>query len=238
MKKTTTGAFCTLFFILFHTSTFASLIINEVDYDQPGVDSAEFIELLNSGPNLLNLDGYRVSLINSTTGSQYRSFNLPDLQLASNGFFVLCGDSDQVINCGWDISPSSNLIQNGSADAIALFLGIDLVDSLSYEGNLPGYTEGAGDQLADLNSLSYIGLSRTPDGHDSNHNNLDFRQACITPGATNSLLSSGCSAPTIATVPEPTSLLLMMIGLITLISMRPGLQIDNSLGTKQLHEPT
>jgi len=44
----------------------AAIIINEIDYDQSGVDNAEFIELFNSGNSTISLDGYRVDLINGT----------------------------------------------------------------------------------------------------------------------------------------------------------------------------
>ena len=37
-----------------------TLVINEIDYDQPGTDNAEFIELKNASPGLINLDNYEV----------------------------------------------------------------------------------------------------------------------------------------------------------------------------------
>ncbi len=36
-----------------------SLVINEIDYDQPSTDTAEFIEIKNTGSSAVNLDGYR-----------------------------------------------------------------------------------------------------------------------------------------------------------------------------------
>ena len=44
----------------------AALIINEVDYDQPGSDTAEFIELYNSGPTSIDLNGYTLDLVNGS----------------------------------------------------------------------------------------------------------------------------------------------------------------------------
>ena len=39
---------------LFAAAARGQLVINEVDYDQPGTDSAEFIELLNTGPGTIS----------------------------------------------------------------------------------------------------------------------------------------------------------------------------------------
>jgi len=76
-----------------------------------------------------------------------------------------------------------------------------------------GYVEGTGDQLNDSTSMMLSGLSRIPNGFDSDNNNHDFQSSCITPGFANTLLSSNCRVA----LPEPTSLLLMLVGLITLI---------------------
>jgi predicted extracellular nuclease len=59
------------------------------------------------------------------------------------------------------------------------------VDALSYEGNTAGSTEGTGTTAADSNSEANVGLSRCPDGTDTNDNDADFVLAPITPGATN-----------------------------------------------------
>ncbi|MEZ4661545.1 MAG: ExeM/NucH family extracellular endonuclease [Caldilineaceae bacterium] len=41
----------------------------------------------------------------------------------------------------------------------------------------------------------YVGISRLPDGADTNNNSVDFSPRCITPGAANSADSSGCPPP-------------------------------------------
>src|ERR671928_182837 len=56
-----------------HAATFtlietAGLVINEIDYDQPGTDTAEFIELKNNGANGVNLDPYSLVLVNGNGG--------------------------------------------------------------------------------------------------------------------------------------------------------------------------
>lgn len=44
----------------------ATLVINEIDYDQANTDTAEFLELKNVGP--IDLDPYTVELVNGTGG--------------------------------------------------------------------------------------------------------------------------------------------------------------------------
>jgi predicted extracellular nuclease len=176
----------------------AEVVINEIDYDQSGTDSAEFVELLNVGGATINLAGLELELINGTGGgaTPYRTITLPAVDLAPGGYFVICGDSDQVYSCDLDVSPDSNLIQNGAPDAVALWQGDTLVDTVSYEGNTaPPYTEGSGSGLQDYAGTSFAGISRFPDGADTGQNNVDLSLRCITPGAANTADSSGCSEP-------------------------------------------
>ncbi|HHL32659.1 MAG TPA: lamin tail domain-containing protein, partial [Oceanospirillales bacterium] len=114
----------------FISPAFASLIINEVDYDQASTDNAEFIELFNQATSSINLSSYSVNLINGNNGgdSIYNSIVLPSINLAAGDYFVICGNSLYVINCDLEASKNSNLIQNGSPDAIALLLNNTLID--------------------------------------------------------------------------------------------------------------
>src|SRR5262249_14638546 len=48
----------------------ASLVINEVDYDQAGTDSASFIEIYNGTGADVALDGLAVVLINGSTNAE------------------------------------------------------------------------------------------------------------------------------------------------------------------------
>jgi len=58
------------------TSIHAAVMINEIDYDQPGGDTAEFIELYNSDTDSVLLDGYSVDLVDGTGGSAYDCVDL------------------------------------------------------------------------------------------------------------------------------------------------------------------
>jgi len=119
--------------------------------------------------------------------------------LEAGDYFVLCSNAAIVNNCDLDVSPDTNLIQNGSRDAVALTLDNAIIDAVSYEGNSgTPYIEGSGFGLED--PWSNIiggpeedkGLSRYPDGMDTDQNNIDFIVSCITPGEANIQQGSDC----------------------------------------------
>ncbi|MBE0640843.1 MAG: lamin tail domain-containing protein, partial [Bacteroidales bacterium] len=179
------------------------VVINEVDYDQPGVDAGEFIELKNVGTLPANLNGMKVKLVNGSSGgaSIYSTTVLPDTLLQPNQYFVICASPSSNPECDMLVAPPSpdGLIQNGPPDAIALTTASDLIlDMLSYEGSVPGYTEASGAGLEDLTFLAPYtdlydaGLSRYPDGSDTDNNATDFIFTCTTPGAPNGNTTVPC----------------------------------------------
>ncbi len=159
------------------------VVINEVDYNQGATDEAEFIELKNMGTLTTNLDNFTVELVNSS-GSVYQTIDLPDVSLAPNAYYVICANSANTPNCNLDITPNTNLLQDAAPSGLRVKLGTLTIDALSYDGNTPGATEGIG-AAADNGLIPNIGLSRIPDGHDTNQNSTNFKLVCITPGRTN-----------------------------------------------------
>lgn len=100
-----------------------NVIINELDSRNPGVDTAEFIELKTQSPNT-SLDGYVMVLFNGSNAggnSSYYALDLDGFETDFNGLFVIGGQ---------DVSPSPNFIvgpntfQNG-VDAVGIYLGND-----------------------------------------------------------------------------------------------------------------
>jgi hypothetical protein len=168
---------------------FTPLVINEIDYDQPGaVDNAEFIEIKNVGCAPIDLSPYRLQLINGAgpIPTVYLQILLPSVVLVPGDYFVACGNAGLTPNCDLDVSLNENVIQNGAPDAIIL-INIDtgsIADTVSYEGSVPGYTETTGDS-GDSGSIFDWGMGRSPDGLDTNHNQNDFNPMNITPGAAN-----------------------------------------------------
>ncbi|MBE0640901.1 MAG: lamin tail domain-containing protein, partial [Bacteroidales bacterium] len=175
------------------------IVVNEADYDQPGTDGAEFIELKNNEAFAVNLAGYYVELINGGTGLAYDRIWLPALDLAAGDYFVMCADPLSTANCDLDLSTHLNLaslpfgIDDGAPDAIALYdLFGTMVDVVSYEGEVPGYVEGSAAGVGEDGLEEGHGISRYPDGSDTDDNATDFRYRCITPGEPNTYLFGYC----------------------------------------------
>jgi hypothetical protein len=86
-----------------------TLVINEIDYDQPSTDTAEFLELKNVSGIEINLDLYTVELINGTGGgaAPYTPLiDLPAVNLAAGDYYVICANAATVANCDLDVAPS------------------------------------------------------------------------------------------------------------------------------------
>lgn len=98
--------------------------INEIDYDNLGTDTDEFIELAGVAGTILS--DYSLALYNGNGGADYRSitFSVSDtISNLSNGFGV------------FTINLPSNGIQNGAPDGIALLFNANVLQFLSYEGS-------------------------------------------------------------------------------------------------------
>lgn len=203
MKK----IFTLLFIIAAAASTTiaqSTLVINEVDYDQPSLDSAEFIELYNASPNGINLGDYTVLLFNGnvTSNTFYDSFPLPSQVLNPGDYFVICGGGGFVPNCDLVLPKFVNIIQNGFPDAIVIRDNntSNLIDVVSYEGScIAPYVSGNGcpsvqSDTAQTDSIAgrYLGISRFPDGSDTNDDSTDWNRVCITPGAANTNSTTNC----------------------------------------------
>jgi hypothetical protein len=202
------ATFFTATTFLFSSSASAqALKINEVDYDQTGTDTSEFIELYVSGSGSINLGTYWLILFNGTSSLPYDTVQLPAVTLSAGSYFVICGSSGAVPNCNMMLPAASNIIQNGSPDAVALYDTTisGLVDVVSYEGSCAGiFVEGTGVPTSESDStFDYTGMSRFPDGTDSNDNSADFHLACITPGTANTTVDTNCISPlSVATITD------------------------------------
>ncbi len=88
-----------------------ALVINEIDYDQPGTDAAEFIELYNNDTVAINLDPYTIVGINGVNGgsANYRTIELPPVTLAPGDYYVVCSNAATVPNCDLDADPNIRL---------------------------------------------------------------------------------------------------------------------------------
>ncbi|MBL7952327.1 MAG: lamin tail domain-containing protein [Flavobacteriales bacterium] len=180
-----------------HTVTVAnddlpSLVINEVDYDQPSDDLAEFVEILNTGAAPVDLNGLKLVLVNGTNNTAYApNITLGNVILAAGDYYVV-GSANvpnvDLVVFNSTLPVNANLaMQNGAPDGVRLTTAANIViDQMSYEGAMAS-TEGT---TAPTDNGNALGLSRVPDGTDSNDNSVDFILTCLTPGATNDALDS------------------------------------------------
>ncbi len=224
MKKISYFICASILIICTVSTANATLLINEVDYDQNGSDTAEFIELFNSGSDVIDLTGYRLDLINGNSSAIkpiYRSFSLNGYSLAADGYLVICGNASMVMNCDFDANISSGMIQNGSPDGLILFNGQDVIDAVTYEGVIAGITEGSNGALADRSS-SIMSIGRLPGSQDTDNNAADFESGCITPGTANISGSGNCAVTATGTVPQPPILWLFASGLIGMMASAKG----------------
>ena len=141
------------------------LVINEIDYDQASTDTAEFLEIKNVGESTASLGGVSLDFRNGASGgsANYRTFLLPIVSLAAGDYFVVCANTTNTPNCDLDVEPDTDLIQNGAPDAVALVFDGSIVDTVSYEGNTPGYTEDSATTVLD-DAVGFTSVSRCPDG--------------------------------------------------------------------------
>ena len=175
------------------------LVINEVDYDNVGGDTAEFVEVRNTGSTAATLDGLAVVLVNGTSGDEYRRVALTG-SLPANGYLVVA-DTAVTVSSGARVvrfSATHDNIQNGAPDGVALIdtVGHKVLDALSYEGSITqaritGFAspvtlvEGSPTTLADTNTAQGD-LARIPNGTDTNDAHHDWALVpAPTPGAAN-----------------------------------------------------
>ncbi|MBA6389544.1 lamin tail domain-containing protein [Colwellia sp. BRX10-3] len=178
-----------------------SLVINEVDYDQPGTDNNEFIELKNIGDAGINLSNFTIELYDENLTTVYKTLTLPNTILAPGDYYVICSNASRVNNCDQDDAIDINLIQNGAPDAIALKLNSTIIDVISYEGNSsPPYIETSGSGIVDLSTMNSGGIGRFPDGSDTDNNSADWSFLCTTPGSANINVTSDCNVASVLTI--------------------------------------
>jgi hypothetical protein len=169
-----------------------SLVINEVDYDQIGADTAEFVEILNGSALPVDLANLALVLVNGSpaVNAEYKRIPLaPAGVLAAGQYLVVGSTSVSALPPALkiDFALASNNVENGSPDALGILdlTTNTLVDALSYEGSVLGASVmGAGTldfvegvvldpSIADSNTIPGS-LCRSPNGVDTNQANADW----------------------------------------------------------------
>jgi hypothetical protein len=171
-------------------------VVNEVDYDQVGTDSLEFVELYNPGDEPAKLDDFKVEFVNGNNDEVYNFFELgvAGKLLYPGQYLVIGGDA---VN---KMTPEGTLtilltgsIQNGAPDGIRVVRTADnsFVDGVHYEGTM----EGTGEGQEGPTDQEEGAIGRCPNGSDTHNNAIDFTWTCmVTPGADNSCVSCSDNA--------------------------------------------
>jgi cysteine-rich repeat protein len=180
-----------------------SLVINEVDYDNPGGDTTEFVEIFNGGTAAVDLTNLAVVLVNGNGNVEYRRFNLVDVgaSLPAGGYIVIANSSvTPAAGALHLIVPiAQDIVQNGAPDGLAIIdvVSLTVIDALSYEGAITAATitgfpgtvslvEGATTSVADDTATATLALIRSPNGTDTNNAMADWAAStALTPGAAN-----------------------------------------------------
>ncbi len=169
------------------------LVINEVDYDQPGTDFNEFLEILNVGEMPFDLTTATLELVNGSGGAVYATKLLSEnAQLAtelSPGQYLIYGaatvTSVAPVGClTITASLAQDNIQNGAPDGVRIIVSATLADGVHYEGTMAGVGEGTS-APTDTGANPDQSIGRCPNGADTDDNGIDFVVMPSTPGAPN-----------------------------------------------------
>ncbi len=160
------------------------LRINEVDYDQPSSDDAEFVEVVNTAACPANLSVVSLELINGSDGKAYASYALSEAgpTLAPMGRLLVADPALLTSLPGGVLAMPLKTVglQNGP-DGVRLMAAGRVLDGFAYEGAVAGTGEGM-PSAADEAELAF---SRCPDSFDSNNNARAFSLPPATPGLPN-----------------------------------------------------
>jgi Lamin Tail Domain/FlgD Ig-like domain len=178
------GLFCFLIIplcLLVENPLRAELVINEFFPDPAGADSGkEFVELINTGPGVFDLEGVELQFANGATGPPWetRWQAGPDINLQAGERFLL-------VDRNWLGSEDFQVevwlgLQNGP-DAIRLLQNGRVLDLVGY-GPL---TDPTMMELEAADHSPGFSLARKPDGNDTGNNHLDFFSSDPTPGFSN-----------------------------------------------------
>ena len=188
-----------------------NVLINEIDADTLGSDSAEFIELYDGGGGHTLLDGLLVVLFNGSDDRSYRTIDLSGHETDAAGYFLLANAAV----AGADVVLPNGVLQNGT-DAVVLLdgqaadypndtavTGLTPLDAVVYGPVLPADTEllvllNGGQSAVDEDGRGEAeshSNQRCPNGGGGPRNTAGFRQNTPTPRAASNCVTD--TAPTL-----------------------------------------
>jgi len=207
-------------------TTNVAVVINEVDCDNVGADTTEFVELYDGGLGNTPLDGLTIVFWNGSNDLSYAAFDLDGKKTNAQGYFVL-GDaaitaSIPALN---SLTMANDLLQNGQ-DAVGLYTG----DATSFPNGTAVTTTGLRDALVyDTDDADDAGLlvllnagqpqvnengsanqqthsnQRCPNGSGGLRNTVTFAPSAPTPLAANTYTNTVASLSPRTSICDSTS---------------------------------
>ncbi|HEV7746911.1 MAG TPA: lamin tail domain-containing protein [Pyrinomonadaceae bacterium] len=178
-----------------------NVVINEVDSDQAGTDTAEFVEIYDGGAGNTSLNGLVLVCYNGADDKSYAAFDLDTQRTNPSGYFTLGNAAvpgvDQIFPDG--------AMQNGP-DAIAIYVGNatdfpngtpvttnNLIDALVYDTNDaddPGLLTLLNSGQPQINeddggNGTLNSNQRCPNGFGGARNDSNYKQFAPTPDRAN-----------------------------------------------------
>ena len=182
----------------------ATLVINEIDYDQPVNDDVEFVEIFNkSSTDTVDLTDLALAFFNGSTAgapsTEYYRIDLGPGSLTPGEYLLVrTGTLDAGAAILRTFSQPKNNVQNGERDSVVIVNKTTnaVIDAVTYEpivGGAPpsnatfGVIEGKATSASDSDTITGS-LIRHTNGTDTNDNGADFKfTKTPTPGAANQL---------------------------------------------------
>jgi len=182
-----------------------ALVINEVDYDVPGKDTGEFVELFNPTECAISVAGLSLVFVNGSNAEEYRRVSLEDagVEMIGGGeYMVIHGDDLTIPASALEITMSyaNGFIQNGP-DGLAIFDETtgSLLDAFCYGAAMTevifkgvdgvfNLVEGELNPSLEDSDEAGVSISRIPDGADSQSGAADWAVTAATPGEPNAPL--------------------------------------------------
>ncbi len=180
-------------------SIYTAPVVNEVDYNQPSTDTAEFIEIYNPGKIDADLSTFSVVLVNAT--KEYKRYPLTGSLTAGN--YLVLGPPAMTVPAGVikvNFAAAQDNITNGTDVGAIVLLDTStntIVDALAWGvGGVPAATitgitgtvdlnQGTPPGLIDSSSVA-ASIIRNPNGQKTNNDTADLKVTkTITPGAAN-----------------------------------------------------
>ncbi len=166
------------------------IVINEIYFDDPGVDDHSFVELY--GPPGASLNGYTITPANQD-GCEICNIRLDGYSIPQDGFFV--ASMSGLINADLINDTCLPLLPNGPCDSVWLLYNDVIVDAVQY-GPPEECSHFYGEGQPAAEPIGYNSISRIADGWDTDNNYDDFCESELTAGLPNLCVPTPSPVPT------------------------------------------